>query len=105
MLSPQEHRRLEQYIHDIDVDHLSRTFDALGEPNRCLMFRALLKGNPVQVGDLARVIGISDALASQHLKILRNAGLITKQRDGKRVLYRVDDTNHLVGALRKAVET
>lgn len=104
MLTPQEHARLERYINGIDVTRLTESFNALGETNRCLIFRALLKNGAVRVGDLARVVNISDPLASQHLKILLQAELVTKQRDGKNVYYRANRANPLVGALRKAVE-
>jgi ArsR family transcriptional regulator len=104
MLTPREQKNLEQYTHGIDVNRLARAFDALGEPNRCLIFRALLKGERVRVGDVAKVVGISDSLASQHLKILLNADLIDKSKEGKNVYYSVSATNPLIGALQKAIE-
>lgn len=104
MLTPQEHKRLEKYTHGIDIKRLASTFDALGEPNRCLIFRALLKGKAVRVSDLASVVGISDALASQHLKILLQAELVEKQKEGKNVYYNVSKSNPLVSALQKAVK-
>jgi DNA-binding transcriptional ArsR family regulator len=104
MLTPREQQKLEQYTHDIDVDRLAVAFDALSEPKRCLIFRALLKGRSVRVGDLAKVVGISDSLASQHLKVLAQALLVQKTKHGKSVYYEVDKRNPLIGALRKAVE-
>jgi DNA-binding transcriptional ArsR family regulator len=104
MLTPKEHKKLERYIHDIDVRRLTEAFDALSEPNRCLIFRALLKGESVRVSDLASVVGISDPLASQHLKVLLKAGLVDKQRSGKNVYYHVSTVNPLIDALQKAVE-
>lgn len=105
MLTQREHKRLERYIHDMDVTRLTEAFTALGEPNRCLIFRALLKDEAVCVGDLARIVKISDSLASQHLKILLQADLVCKQRDGKSVYYSANRNNPLVDALQKAVET
>lgn len=104
MLSPQEHKRLENYIQDIDVSRLSAAFDALGEPNRCLIFRALLKTPHANVTQLAEAIGISNSLASQHLKTLREANLILKRKDGKQVYYGVNTDDTLVTALAKVVE-
>jgi ArsR family transcriptional regulator len=104
MLTPWEQKKLERYTHDIDVDRLTAAFDALSEQNRCLIFRALLKGRSVRVGDLARVVGISDSLASQHLKILLQAQLVEKTKDGKNVYYQVNASNPMIGALQKAVE-
>lgn len=103
MLTPVEREKLEHYTHGIDVNRIATAFDALSEPNRCLIFRALLKGQSVRVGDLAKVVGISDSLASQHLKILSQAGLTDKNKDGKSVYYHVNEANPLIGALQKAV--
>jgi len=105
MLTPREQKKLERYIHDHDVDRLAVAFDALGEPNRCLIFRALLRGQSVRVGDIAKVVGISDSLTSQHLKILAQASLVQKTKSGKSVYYHVNNANPLIGALQKAVET
>lgn len=104
MLSPSEHQKLQQYIGGIDVTHIASTFDALSEPNRCLIFRALLKQHPINVGQIATAVGISDSLASQHLKVLLKAGLIQRHKDGKNVYYSVNSHDVLVGALKKAVE-
>jgi ArsR family transcriptional regulator len=104
MLTPRERKNLEHYIHGIDIDRIAETFDALSEPKRCLIFRALLKEHSVRVGDVAKVVGISDSLASQHLKILAQANLVQKTKEGKSVYYQVDKSNSLVSALKKAVE-
>jgi DNA-binding transcriptional ArsR family regulator len=104
MLTPREQKNLEQYTHNIDISRMTIAFDALSEPNRCLIFRALLKGQSVRVGDLAKVVGISDSLASQHLKTLSQADLVNKTKDGKSVYYHVNEENPLIGALQKAVE-
>ncbi len=105
MLSPKEHQRLQSYTHGIDVKRLSAAFDALGEPNRCLIFRALLKNHDVNVGELAGVVGISESLASQHLKILLQAGLVGKTKEGKNAYYSVNREDSLVIALEKAVDS
>lgn len=104
MLTPKEHRKLEKYVKGIDVSDMSQAFDALGEPNRCLIFRALLKQGKINVGQLAQAVGISESLASQHLKILLNARLVERSRQGKSVYYNAASGSDLVDALRKAVE-
>lgn len=104
MLSPKEHKRLESYIQDVDVSSLAIVFDALGEPNRCLIFRALLRTQHANVTQLAEAIGISNSLASQHLKTLREANLILKRKDGKQVYYDINTANTLAVALSKVVE-
>lgn len=104
MLTPKEHKKLESYIKEIDVSKLTRAFDALGEPNRCLIFRGLLKSHNISVGEIAQLVGISESLASQHLKVLLQAELVGKQKDGKNVYYSVNNAEPLVKALEKAVE-
>ena len=89
----------------MDVSRLSGAFDALSEPNRCLIFRALLKTDNASVGQLAQAVGISESLASQHLKVLLLAELVNKSKEGKNVYYRVNHDDNLVVALQKVVET
>ncbi len=103
MLSPKESANLEQYIKGMDVVRLALAFDALGEPNRCLLFRALLKHENITVGELATAVGISESLASQHLKILLQANLVNKSKSGNYVHYSVSHGDTLVDALQKAV--
>ncbi|MEO7364568.1 MAG: metalloregulator ArsR/SmtB family transcription factor [Candidatus Saccharimonadales bacterium] len=105
MLSPKEHKNLENYVQGMDVKRLATAFDALGEPNRCLIFRALLKTENASVGQLASAVGISESLASQHLKVLLQAELVHKNKNGKNVYYRVNNEDSLAIALQKAVET
>jgi rhodanese-related sulfurtransferase/DNA-binding transcriptional ArsR family regulator len=56
---------------------------------------------------LAAVAGLSLANTSQHLLLLRRAGLIASRRDGKNVLYRLSDKSviDLLAALRRVAET
>lgn len=104
MLSPKEHRKLERYIDGLDVSRMAEVFDALSEPNRCLIFRALLKTNNVSVGQLAEVVGISQSLASQHLTVLKQADLVGKQKNGRTVYYHVNEHDALVRAIGRAVD-
>ncbi|MDQ3065043.1 MAG: metalloregulator ArsR/SmtB family transcription factor [bacterium] len=104
MLTNTEQENLEQYIQGIDVSRIAIAFDALGDSYRCLIFRALLKAQDVTVGQLARVVGISVSLASQHLKVLLQAGLVDKTKSGTRVYYQVNKQDDTVKAITKAVE-
>ncbi|AHB42752.1 hypothetical protein RAAC3_TM7C00001G0915 [Candidatus Saccharibacteria bacterium RAAC3_TM7_1] len=104
MLTPREHKNLENYIQGINVSRMATAFDALGEPNRCLIFRALLKETNVTVGQMASAVGISESLASQHLKVLSQAELVLRTKKGKNVYYLINTNDPLVDALKKAVE-
>lgn len=59
------------------------------EPTRSQIMRALSTG-PLSVNDLALVIGRSKSATSQHLRILREDGMVTARRRGRSVFYAVD---------------
>ena len=53
------------------------------------IFQQLAEG-PMAVGELAETLPVSRPAVSQHLKVLREAGLVLDAKDGTRRLYRVD---------------
>ena len=61
-------------------------FDALGDPNRREIVR-LLGERPRAVGELARELPISRPAVSRHLRLLREAGLVSEQARGTRRIY------------------
>lgn len=63
--------------------------DAIAHPGRRAMLRLVID-EEYPAGELAERIGMSQPATSQHLKILRDAGLVTVRVDGPRRLYRVD---------------
>src|ERR1700757_5131024 len=87
---------------------LAEVAKALGHEHRVELIEQLAQG-PRSVDALAQRVGLSVANTSQHLQQLRRAGLVTTQRDGKRVVYRLADeaeTNivGLLGSLRFVAE-
>ena len=62
---------------------------ALGDPTRRSIFERLRAG-PRAVGELARELPVSRPAVSQHLRVLKEAGLVTEQRNGTRRIYGVD---------------
>jgi DNA-binding transcriptional ArsR family regulator len=74
-----------------------RRLDALGDPTRRSIFERLGEG-PRAVGELARELPVSRPAVSQHLKVLKEAGLVSGERHGTRRIYRVDTDG--VAALR-----
>jgi DNA-binding transcriptional ArsR family regulator len=75
---------------------------ALGDPSRRAVFERLVDG-PSAVVDLATALPISRPAVSQHLKVLKDAGLVIDQPAGTRRIYRVDPEG--LGALRSDLET
>jgi DNA-binding transcriptional ArsR family regulator len=68
--------------------HIDR-FAALGDPTRRLVFERLASG-PRSVGELARGLPVSRPAVSQHLKVLKEVGLVVDRPAGNRRLYQVD---------------
>jgi DNA-binding transcriptional ArsR family regulator/uncharacterized protein YndB with AHSA1/START domain len=62
---------------------------ALGDPTRRAIFERLAD-RPRAVGELARELPVSRPAVSQHLKVLKDARLVTDRRDGNRRIYQLD---------------
>jgi DNA-binding transcriptional ArsR family regulator len=62
---------------------------ALGDPTRRAVFTALA-GGPRSVGEVAADLPVTRPAVSQHLKVLKEAGLVTDEAVGTRRLYRID---------------
>ena len=74
---------------------------ALADPTRRAIFERLAR-SPSAVGDLAREFPVSRPAVSQHLKVLKSAGLVTDQAAGTRRVYSVDAVG--VAAVREYFE-
>lgn len=68
---------------------MQAALDAISHPGRREMLRLVLD-DELTVNELAARVGVSQPAASQHLKVLREAGLVRGRVDGRRRLYRVD---------------
>jgi len=75
------------------VQTYERVFDALGDPTRRAILDELRRG-PRPVGALAHRLPVSRPAVSQHLKILKGAGLVSDRRNGTRRVYQLS-TNGL----------
>jgi DNA-binding transcriptional ArsR family regulator len=67
----------------------SKALGALGDPTRRAIFERLA-ARPCSVGELAREFPVSRPAVSQHLKVLKSAGLVLDRAVGTQRLYRVD---------------
>jgi DNA-binding transcriptional ArsR family regulator len=65
-------------------------FEALGDPNRRAIVE-LLSGAPRSVQEIADAMPISRPAVSRHLRLLKQAGLVTETAEGTRRIYRLHD--------------
>lgn len=77
----------------------------LASPRRIEILHALADG-PIEVGRLAELIGATQPNVSQHLAILRSAGVVEAKRDGREVRYQLADPDVTVacGLMRSVLE-
>lgn len=70
------------------AESLAEIFKALSDPTRLKIIRLLSRRKPMLcVGALAHRLGISQPAVSQHLRVLKNAGILKAQRFGFHVHY------------------
>jgi len=74
---------------------------ALGDPTRRAIFERLAD-RPRAVGELAGELPVSRPAVSQHLKVLKDAGMVVDRREGNRRIYQLDPDG--VGALRAQLD-
>lgn len=82
----------------LSYEQVSETLKALGHPARLKMVVGLVK-NECNVGHIQKVLGLPQSTISQHLRVLKNAGIIKGRREGTKTCYRVIDKQ-----VRKIVE-
>jgi DNA-binding transcriptional ArsR family regulator len=84
----------------VTADHVD-AFTALGDPSRRAVFE-LLGDGPRAVGEIASELPVTRPAVSQHLKVLKEAGLVIVRPDGTRRLYELNPDG--IGALRAYFE-
>jgi DNA-binding transcriptional ArsR family regulator len=77
-------------------------WEALGDPRRLAIVTSLAE-RPRAVGELADELPISRPAVSQHLKVLKDAGLVSDRAEGTRRVYRLNPAG--MSALRDQLET
>ncbi len=95
-------RSVSQYLRLVNTNHVSEAFAALADPTRRDIFERIARA-PSAVGDLARQLPVTRPAVSQHLKVLKDAGLVVDRRDGTRRIYAVDPST--LAAVRAYFDT
>ncbi len=86
------------------LDGILNVFRAIGEETRMRMVALLLRGE-LTVTEITQILGQSQPRVSRHLKILTDAGLVEKFREGSWMFYRLaplspDETGAILGAVK-----
>lgn len=79
---------------DVDRQRAAAVARALADPKRLCVVERLAEGER-SVSDLSRDIGCQVPNMSQHLSVLRSAGLVVSRREGSTVFYRLADARVL----------
>ena len=70
-----------------DINAVMRT---LADPTRRAVFERIVGSDEITVVELTRGSGVTQGAVSQHLKSLKQAGLVTERPEGRRVYYRAE---------------
>lgn len=77
-------RELQDFLHGL-----------ASETRQRILFQVFLDGQEYTVGQVAQQTGLGQSTASEHLALLKRAGLLTSRREGKEVYYRPDKDRSL----------
>nr|WP_210577247.1 metalloregulator ArsR/SmtB family transcription factor [Streptomyces sp. GESEQ-4] len=88
-------------LDEVTAASVATTLQALATPSRLLILTTL-RHAAYSVTELAAAIGMEQSAVSHQLRLLRALGLVTGQRDGRRIVYRLYD-DHVAQLLDQAV--
>ncbi len=86
----------------MDTNEAANGWDALADATRRSIV-AILANGPLAVGELAEGLPVTRSAVSQHLKVLKDAGLVSEQAAGTRRIYRLNPV--ALAALRDQLDT
>jgi DNA-binding transcriptional ArsR family regulator len=72
-------------MHEVAINAVLR---ALADPTRRAVFERIARSEEINVADLTSASGVTQGAVSQHLKLLKGAGLILERPQGRKVFYR-----------------
>ena len=70
------------------INDISAVMRALADPTRRAVYERIVRGRELSVAELTRDSGVTQGAVSQHLKTLRQAGLVAERPEGRNVYYR-----------------
>jgi DNA-binding transcriptional ArsR family regulator len=75
---------------NMDMNGLAEACKALGHPARLMILAHLLKEDRCQCGGIVEIMPLAQSTVSQHLKVLKEAGLVTGEIEGPKTCYCAD---------------
>ena len=90
-----------ELLHPAQAHQVAETMQALATPSRLRILACLHEG-PRSVTEIGEAIGMDGSAVSHQLRILRHLGLVTGERDGRRVNYSLYD-HHVAQLLEQAM--
>ena len=84
------------------LDNLARIYKALGDPTRLKVIYILSKSS-LCVCDIANLLDMTQSSISHHLRILRDLNLVKFKKEGKLVIYSLDD-DHVLRLLEEGIQ-
>ena len=89
-------------IRDELIFDLAECFKVFGEPSRIRILYTLME-REMGVGEIVETLGMTQPAVSHQLRVLRQNGLVKYRKDGKAVIYSLDD-NHVTTLLRQGLD-
>ena len=89
-------------IDDATAQRLAEVFEALSDKTR-LKIISVLAHQELVVGEVARLVGISESAVSHQLRLLRASRIVRFRKDGRQVFYTLDD-QHVHDLFDRALE-
>jgi len=96
-----EHRSEPRPLDAAAAKSLATTLQALATPSRLLILDRLRRG-PATVSEIVEAIGMEQPAVSQQLRVLRNLGLVSGNREGRSIVYELYD-DHVSALLDQAI--
>lgn len=103
MLTEKEMQEKRKLFSEADR-HLAATFKALGDVTRFRIFYLLTDHPQISISTIAKILHISSPLASQHVKGLVHAQLLTKNRVGKKIFLQLNSHHVIVRELKRSIQ-
>src|SRR5919112_3732242 len=74
----------------IEAAPIDTVMRALADPTRRAVFERIVRSDEISVVELTRGSGVTQGAVSQHLKALKQAGLVAERPEGRKVFYRAE---------------